>query len=145
MTNKTVLVVGATGKTGRHTVKALRRHGFEVRALIRDVAQRSDLENDGAQLVVGDVTREEDARAALAGAAAIVSTLGSKGPMSDKAHIELIEYTTIAELASLAKELGVQRFVMCSSMGVEIPDMVPPVNWHWKIAACHSQLCVPVV
>jgi uncharacterized protein YbjT (DUF2867 family) len=127
MTNKTVLVVGATGKTGRETVKALRRHGFDVRALIRDAAQCGELESAGAQVLVGDVTREEDARNAMAGAHAIVSALGSKGPMSDKAHIELIEFTTIAELATLASESGMQRFVMCSSMGVEIPDMVPPL------------------
>lgn len=127
MANKTVLVVGASGQTGRQTVKALRRHGFGVRALIRNEAQRSELESDGAQVVIGDVTREEDARNAMAGVQAVISALGSKGPMSDKAHIELIEYTTIAELAMLAKESGVSHFVMCSSMGVEIPDMVPPL------------------
>lgn len=127
MTNKIVLVVGATGRTGRQTVKALRRHGFDVRALIRDAAQRGELETDGAQAIVGDVTREEDVRDAMAGAHVIISALGSKGPMSDTAHIELIEFTTIAELASLAGEMGLRQFVMCSSMGVEIPDMVPPL------------------
>jgi uncharacterized protein YbjT (DUF2867 family) len=127
MENKTVLVLGASGQTGRQVVKTLRRHGFTVRALIRNDAQRSELEAEGVQVIVGDVTREEDARKAISGADAIVSALGSKGPMSDKAHIELIEFTTIAELATLAKELGVSHFVMCSSMGVEIPDMVPPL------------------
>lgn len=127
MANKLVLVVGASGQTGQHVVRALRRHGFEVRALVRNEASRAGLEADGAQVLIGDVTKEEDARAAMAGADAVVSALGSKGPMSDKAHIELIEFTTIATLATLAKEAGVSHFVMCSSMGVEIPDMVPPL------------------
>jgi uncharacterized protein YbjT (DUF2867 family) len=127
MANKTVLVVGASGQTGRLAVKALRRHGFEVRALIRSESSRAELEADGVQVVIGDVTREEDARSAMAGVQAVVSTLGSKGPMTDKAHIELIEFTTMAGLAILAKDAGVGHFVMCSSMGVEIPDMVPPL------------------
>ncbi len=127
MTNKTVLVVGASGKTGAQVVKALRRHGFAVRALIRNESLRGDLEADGVQVFVGDVTREEDARNAMIGVQAVVSALGSKGPMSDSTHIELIEFTTMAGLASLAKECGVGQFVMCSSMGVEIPDMVPPL------------------
>jgi uncharacterized protein YbjT (DUF2867 family) len=127
MTNKTVLVLGASGQTGRHVVKALRRHGFEVRSLVRSESSRAELEAAGAQVRVGDVTREEDARGAMAGASVVVSALGSKGPMSDKAHIELIEFTTVAALATLAKEAGVGQFVMCSSMGVEIPDMVPPL------------------
>lgn len=126
MANELVLVVGASGRTGRRVVKALRRHGFRVRAMIRDASQRALVEDDGVDVFVGDVTREEDVRRALDGVAYVVSALGSKGA-TDAAHIELIEYTTIAELAQLAQEAGVRHFVLCSSMGVEIPDMIPPL------------------
>lgn len=126
MANELVLVVGASGRTGRRVVKALRQHGFRVRAMIRDASQRALVEDDGVDVFVGDVTREEDVRRALDGVAYVVSALGSKGA-TDAAHIELIEYTTIAELAQLAQEAGVRHFVLCSSMGVEIPDMIPPL------------------
>jgi uncharacterized protein YbjT (DUF2867 family) len=125
-TNDRVLVVGASGRTGQRTVQALRRHGFAVRALIRDEAQRELVAGDGVEVLMGDVTKEEDLRRALQGVSHVVSALGSKGP-TDSAHIELIEYTTIAELAQLAKDAGVQHIVLCSSMGTEIPDMIPPL------------------
>ncbi len=126
MTHDTVLVVGASGRTGQRVVKALRRHGFSVRAMIRDASKRSVVEGEGVDVIVGDVTNEEDVRHALDGVAYVISALGSKG-QTDEAHIELIEFTTIAELAQLAKEAGVRQFVLCSSMGTEIPDMIPPL------------------
>lgn len=126
MANNTVLVLGASGRLGRRLVRALRRHGFAVRALIRDESQRALVEGEDVEVIVGDVTKEEDARRAMNGVRYVVSALGSKGP-ADPAHIELIEFTTIAELAQLAGEMGVEQFVLCSSMGVEIPDMIPPL------------------
>jgi len=126
MTEDLALVVGASGRTGQRVVQALQRHGFPVRAMVRDESRRSLVAADGVEVVVGDVTREEDIRRALDGARYVVSALGSKGT-ADAAHIELIEFTTIAELAQLAQEMGVRHFVLCSSMGVEIPDMIPPL------------------
>lgn len=126
MANNTVLVLGASGRLGRRLVRALRRHGFAVRALIRDESQRGLVEGEDVEVIVGDVTKEEDARRAMNGVRYVVSALGSKGP-ADSAHIELIEFTAIAELAQLAGEMGVEQFVLCSSMGVEIPDMIPPL------------------
>lgn len=126
MTQDKVLVVGASGRVGQRAVKALRRYGFPVRALVRDGSNFGLGEDEGVEVVVGDVTTEGDLRRALDGVAYVVSALGSKAP-TDAAHIELIEYTTIAELAQLAKDAGVQHIVMCSSMGTEIPDMIPPL------------------
>lgn len=126
MANNTVLVLGASGRLGRRLIQALRRHGFAVRALIRSESQRALVEGDGVEVIVGDVTNEEDARRAMNGVRYVVSALGSKGS-ADSAHIELIEFTAIAELAQLAAEIGVEQFVLCSSMGVEIPDMIPPL------------------
>lgn len=126
MRNKTVLVLGASGNTGKRVVQALRRHGFAVRALVRDVSRHADMTADGVEVIVGDVTKEEDLRGALHGAQAVISALGSKGP-TDQAHIELIEFTTIAEMAGLAKDAGIEHVVLCSSMGTEIPDMIPPL------------------
>ena len=126
MAKDLVLVLGASGRTGRRVVQALRRHGFPVRAMVRDESKRGLVDAEGVEVIVGDVTNEEDARRALDGARYVVSALGSKGT-ADSAHIELIEFTTIAELAQLAQEMGVRHFVLCSSMGVEIPDMIPPL------------------
>ena len=126
MSRPLALVVGASGRTGQRVVRALRRHGFPVRALVRESSKHNLAVAEDVEVIVGDVTDEADIRRALAGVTYVVSALGSKGA-ADAAHIELIEFTTIAELSQLAKEMGVQHFVLCSSMGVEIPEMIPPL------------------
>ncbi|BDX31854.1 nucleotide-diphosphate-sugar epimerase [Mycobacterium antarcticum] len=56
MTNPTILVTGATGKTGAAVVRELLRHGFPVRAMItRHDGRSADLESAGAQLVIADM------------------------------------------------------------------------------------------
>jgi uncharacterized protein YbjT (DUF2867 family) len=103
MSKPLVLVVGASGRTGQRVVRALRRHGFPVRALVRDASKASLVASEGVEVLIGDVTDEADIRRALTGVTYLISALGSKGP-TDAAHIELIEFTTIAELAQLAKD-----------------------------------------
>ncbi|MGW3747160.1 NmrA family NAD(P)-binding protein [Streptomyces sp. NPDC005146] len=54
--NRNLLVIGATGQTGKHTTKLLLQRGHRVRALVRRVDERSEkLAELGADIVVGDV------------------------------------------------------------------------------------------
>jgi uncharacterized protein YbjT (DUF2867 family) len=62
MTNKTILVAGATGNVGRHIVPQLRDAGLTVRALSRDPS--SSRFPAGVTAVVGDLTRPDTLRAA---------------------------------------------------------------------------------
>src|SRR5919205_1521630 len=67
--NKLFLVTGATGDTGRPTVKLLREKGYRVRALARREDQRAqDLRDLGAELVFGDMLNINDMRKAIKGA-----------------------------------------------------------------------------
>lgn len=54
--SKTILVTGATGKTGAYTVPLLLEHGHRVRALVHRQDERSErLAVQGAEVVVGDL------------------------------------------------------------------------------------------
>src|SRR5436853_1313189 len=65
---KLFLVTGATGDTGRPTVKLLREKGYRVRALARRDDQRAqDLRDLGAEVVIGDMLYLNDMRKALKG------------------------------------------------------------------------------
>jgi len=68
MAQKTFLVTGATGDTGGYTVEQLLERGHAVRALAHREDDRSKrLEKMGAEVVIGDLLRFNDVRAAIQG------------------------------------------------------------------------------
>lgn len=68
MTTRTILVTGATGKTGRATVQHLLDQRHAVRALVhQDDARAEDLRSAGAEVVIGDLLNHDDAIRAVAG------------------------------------------------------------------------------
>jgi len=68
MRKPTILVAGASGKTGSATVLALLGRGFPVRALFRAADRRSEaLARQGAEAVVGNLNDLADLRRALDG------------------------------------------------------------------------------
>jgi len=103
----TVLVLGATGKTGRRLVPRLAAQGVNVRAASRQ---------PGEGRTVFDWDRHDTHGAALAGVDAVYLV----GP-------ELVEDPTpvIGPFLDLAKQAGVTRLVAVSSLGVEFPQEAP--------------------
>jgi NAD(P)H dehydrogenase (quinone) len=68
MPKPTILVTGATGKTGGATIARLLALGYPVRALVHRVDQRSErLAKRGAQVVVGSLEDITDLRTATSG------------------------------------------------------------------------------
>jgi uncharacterized protein YbjT (DUF2867 family) len=70
-----ILVLGATGGTGRLIVGQALERGQEVTALVRLRGKASDLK--GVKVIVGDVRDEKMLREALKGQDAVVSALGT--------------------------------------------------------------------
>ena len=69
MLKPTILVTGATGKTGGATIAQLLAMGYPVRALVRQADHRSErLARLGAQVVVGSLEDITDLRMAMSGA-----------------------------------------------------------------------------
>lgn len=68
MQKPTILVTGATGKTGGATIAQLLAQGYPVRALVHRADDRSErLAKRGAQVVVGSLEDISDLRDAMAG------------------------------------------------------------------------------
>jgi NAD(P)-dependent dehydrogenase (short-subunit alcohol dehydrogenase family) len=68
MSARKILVTGATGATGKETVRLLQERGQAVRALVRREDDRADtLRKSGAEVVLGDLRDFESVRAALEG------------------------------------------------------------------------------
>lgn len=129
---RTVLVIGATGRSGAPTLAALRAAGYtRVRALVRDPASARAKVGAEVELVRGDVRDPASLAAALSGVQYIVSTLGAN-TFDDPANSpEKVDYEGVRNVATAAKAAGVKHYVQVSSLGVTNPNH--PLNRFGKV------------
>jgi putative NADH-flavin reductase len=102
-----ILILGASGKTGREVVDQAVAAGHTVTAFVRDPEK---LERNDVAVAVGDARNFDDLRKALSGQDAVISTLGS----GLKAQQKLIGSSTKALLEAMPSA-GVKRLVMLST------------------------------
>lgn len=144
----TLLVTGATGFLGRHTVRALRERGHTVRAMARnppkDVARTfGEPASDGLVIVRGDVHDERTLDQAMQGVdgvfhlAGMVSRKPEDAEALFRAHVE-----GTRSVVAAAKRAKVRRFVLASTSGTiaisREPTIAtekddPPVEWLSKL------------
>src|SRR5688572_131311 len=130
----TVLPAGSRRKETRR-VRAMRvaiagghaqilsQRGDEVVALIRNPDHAGDVRQAGAEPAVVDLEHasEDDVAQAIASADAVVFAAGA-GPGSGPARKETMDYGGAVKLIAAAKQAGVGRYVIVSSMGAD-PDL----------------------
>lgn len=110
-----ILVAGATGTTGRQVVQELLAQGHKPTALVRESSDTSNLP-EGTDLRKGDLTDLQPG--VCAGMDAVVFAAGS-GSSTGKDMTEKVDRDGAQKLVDQAKEAGVQRFVMLSSIGAD--------------------------
>lgn len=111
-TRKKVLVLGATGGTGRLIVEQALARGHDVHALVRSPEKATGLE--GATITVGDASDERALRKALGGMDAVISALGT--PASPFREVTALSTATRALVGAMRAQ-GVQRLVCITGMG----------------------------
>jgi len=121
-----VLVAGGHGQIGRRLLRLLAQHGHTARGLIRNVAHVGDLEADGAHPVLCDL-EHDDVRPHVGGAEAIVFTAGA-GPGSGPERKRTVDLGGALKCIEAAQELGVDRFLMVSSMGTRDLEHAGPMR-----------------
>ncbi|AQT80864.1 hypothetical protein B1R94_18740 [Mycolicibacterium litorale] len=123
-----ILVIGATGGTGRLVVEQARQRGHSVTALVRE--STAPAEFGDADVVVGDVLDPDAIAAALAGIDAVVSCLGVR--LGQPAGT--VRSTGTANVVAQMGVLGVRRLVAVSTIGVgsSIADQGRVARWMWK-------------
>jgi uncharacterized protein YbjT (DUF2867 family) len=115
-----VLVAGGHGQIARHLLRLLAESGHHGRGLIRNPDHAADLEADGAVPVLCDL-EHDDPRPHLGTADAIVFAAGA-GPGSGPERKRTVDYGGAVKLIEAAEELGVQRYLIVSSMGADDPS-----------------------
>jgi uncharacterized protein YbjT (DUF2867 family) len=114
-----VLVAGGHGQIARRLHRLLSQHGHHPRGLIRNPAHAADLEADGAVGVLCDL-EHDDVRPHVGGADAIVFAAGA-GPGSGADRKQTVDLGAAVKCVEAAQELGVDRFLIVSSIGAHDP------------------------
>ncbi|MCA9472730.1 MAG: NAD-dependent epimerase/dehydratase family protein [Nitrospirales bacterium] len=112
-------VTGGTGFTGSHLCAELVRQGYQVRALVRENSQVSELEKLKIEQVQGDLCDPSSFGKALEGVdivfhiAALFRQQGVNPEVFRKVNGESVGHLIRASL-----DHGVKRFIHCSTVGV---------------------------
>jgi uncharacterized protein YbjT (DUF2867 family) len=117
-----VAIAGGHGQIARRLAKILSQRGDQVVAIIRNRDHTSDVREAGAEAAVVDLEHasEDDVAQAITGSDAVVFSAGA-GPGSGPARKETMDYGGAVKLIEAAKQAGVRRYVIVSSMGAD-PD-----------------------
>eukprot|EP00850_Spirogloea_muscicola_P012424 SM000080S22939 [mRNA] locus=s80:187491:192273:- [translate_table: standard] len=123
-----VLVVGASGRTGRMVVENLVAKGVPVRAVATNVTRQRYLRQlQGVELVEADLTRYETLKRAIGDCNAIICAIGYRPSPLDPFGPYKVEYEGVANLVSAAKNNGnIDKFVFVTSIGVS--NLLNPLN-----------------
>jgi nucleoside-diphosphate-sugar epimerase len=102
-----VFVTGGSGFIGRHIVRALKNHGYQVRVLARRMPEGLQ---SSVRVVLGDLTQPESFAPALEGVSTVVHSALTDGLSHD------LEATS--KLHKLSAEAGVRQFLHLSTISV---------------------------
>lgn len=116
-----ILLLGATGGTGRLLVAQLLERGLPVRAVVRSETRARELLGDRVALVEGDLRERETLARAVIGCARIVFLAAAYGGPGRGTPRE-IDYGVMETLVRTVDPATVERIVLMSSAGVTQPE-----------------------
>jgi nucleoside-diphosphate-sugar epimerase len=136
MSERPDLVTGATGFVGSHLVRALRRHGRPVRALVRPGTRGDHLAAMGVEVVPGDVTDADGYLAAAHGAARVFHVAGFVSFLDEeRKHLEAVNVGGVRNAIAAARSGGAEVLVVTSSVaavggGSSTAEVDETQPWH---------------
>src|SRR4051812_21317853 len=127
---RTILVLGATGRQGGATARALVARGFSVRVLTRDADRPAarTLVGLGAAVVKGDLDDAPSVRRAMEGVHGVFSVQTPYGPGGSERELQ----QGIA-VVDATKDAGVEHLVYSSVGGAERNTGIPHFESKYRI------------
>ncbi len=130
---KSILILGATGRTGRLVVDQALRQGFDVTALVRHPEKLGAwLNHPNLEVLKGDVLNYPDIFNAVQGNDAVVSALGR-----DRRKDAILDKGT-ANIIRAIEHSRVKKFVCLSSLGAGSTKKL--IGWKLKALICMAGL-----
>jgi uncharacterized protein YbjT (DUF2867 family) len=131
---KRILILGATGRTGKHAIPFALAQGYHVVALVRNPAKIS-VKSDDLTVIKGLSTDIDDVRKAMKGCDAVLSLLSplTRGEAISfrKINAPHILEKSIANVLQVMGEYRVNRILILSSVGVGDSWQYTP--WYVKL------------
>lgn len=124
-----VLVCGASGELGRRVARQLVERGANVRALLRDQADATELQEVGAKVVRGDFRDRKSLERAVRDVATVVSGVTALTRMLEGTEsrdgFRAVDRDGNLALVEAAERAGAERFVFVSVAGIEGARQTP--------------------
>jgi uncharacterized protein YbjT (DUF2867 family) len=118
---ETILVVGASGRSGAYVIKALEADGRSFKPMTSNIERARGKVEGNYDWVEADVRDMDSINAAMVGVTHIISTLGAtqfEGPNGP----EFVDWGGTKNLVDAALLAGVKHFVIESAAGVTQPN-----------------------
>ena len=128
LSDRPILVTGATGFTGGHLVRSLVADGHRVRAIVRSAARATALPA-GVEVREADITDPRQVAEAVQGVGIIYHLAAAYREASHReAGYWEVNVGATRNLLEAASTTGVERFVHCSTVGVHGHVAHPPAD-----------------
>lgn len=131
---KTILLYGATGRTGQLIIEYALQKGYKIKALVRN-PDKITIKSEYLSVIKGSPINKNDVRMAMNGCDFVINTLSA---LSEKESMSFkkIEAPHTLELSirntiKAMEEMGLKRIVTLSSIGVG--NSRPLAPWYMKM------------
>ncbi len=129
----TVLVAGATGRTGQWIVRRLQHYGIDYRLFVRSGDKA--LEVFGPEIIdritIGSLDNEREIDEALKNADAVICAVGGNVRDPEAPPPSAIDRDGVIRLASRSRKSGARKFILISSLAVTRPNH--PLNQYGQV------------
>lgn len=115
-----IAIAGGHGTIALHLTRLLADAGHEVASIVRNPDHRADVEEAGATMLVADLEEiMPDDLAATIGEADVAVFAAGAGPGSGAERKETVDHLGAVKLVEASRKLGVDHYVIVSSMGAD--------------------------
>ena len=121
LSNKKILLAGATGNNGRHILSLLEDLDVDFRAMSRNINKASKKFGNQYDWVQGDVTKPDTLINAVEGIDIVISAVATKMPFGNN-RSERVDYLGAVNLINASKEAGVKRYIIITSSSSGVKD-----------------------
>eukprot|EP00871_Galdieria_phlegrea_P003978 jgi/Galph1/4581/GphlegSOOS_G3262.1 len=125
-----ILVVGSTGTLGRQIVFMALDKGYKVKCLIRDFSKAFFLKEWGAQLIYGDLTKQDTIPNALKGVSIVIDASTTR--LNEFFKMEQIEKDAKINLIKACELAGVKKFIFFSIIDARQYKNLPLMRFKYE-------------